>query len=112
MEQTIEGHLVVVIDDFHLIQDDPEIRETMNYFLHHLPENIHFLITSRNPLDIDLPNLVAKREASIICERKLAFTADETLKLYSDFFDLSLFISFLLLLTAFIMDDPIFYKTA
>ncbi len=86
-EEEIKEQLVIVLDDFHLIQRDPEVKEAIGYILTNLPDKLHLFITSRTPLEIDLSSLIVKREAAVISERELAFTDDETLTLYINFFD-------------------------
>ncbi|WP_339273111.1 LuxR C-terminal-related transcriptional regulator [Paenibacillus sp. FSL W8-0426] len=43
----IQPSICVVLDDYHVIWNE-EIHETLNYWLHHLPANIHVLIGSRS----------------------------------------------------------------
>ncbi len=89
-EEEVEDHLVIVLDDFHLIQRNLEVKEAIDYLLTNLPEKIHLFMTSRTPLEIDLSSLIVKREAVVISERELAFTDDETSTLYRNFFNSSL----------------------
>lgn len=86
MEQHIDEHLIVVLDDFHLIEESPEIQSAMTFLLQHLPEKIHFLIISRKTVNLGLPRLIAGRQAFHITEKDLAFEKSEMDELYRQIF--------------------------
>ncbi len=90
MEQHIDDHLIVVLDDFHLIEESPEIQGAMTFLLQHLPDQIHFLIISRKAVNIGLPRLIAGRRAFNITEKELAFEKSEMDELYRQIFKLPL----------------------
>lgn len=90
IEQCLEEHLLVALDDFHLIQEAAEIQAALHWMLRHLPENLHFLIVSRQSLPPEFSCLIAARQALAITQADLAFTPEEADDLYRKIFHLSL----------------------
>ncbi len=86
-EQKIKEHLVIVLDDFHLIQESREICEGMEFLLKNLSEQIHWVVISRTALGIDLARCIVDRRAFSVTEKELAFTPIEIRHLYEQIFD-------------------------
>ncbi|MBL8050421.1 MAG: tetratricopeptide repeat protein [Anaerolineales bacterium] len=76
------GLLVIILDDFHLVEEVQSIRNFINRFIQWMPENCHLVISSRRLADLpELPRLIAHGDASGIDFDELAFQADEIQRL-------------------------------
>ena len=51
----IREHFVLVIDDYHLVEENDEISTFISYFVQQVDENCHLILTSRKLLGI--PNM-------------------------------------------------------
>ncbi|WP_420643398.1 LuxR C-terminal-related transcriptional regulator [Candidatus Leptofilum sp.] len=69
--------LLLVLDDFHLIENDL-VQTAVALFVDHLPPNAHLLLTSREDPPLPLPRLRARGELVELRQRDLQFSADET----------------------------------
>lgn len=90
----IESHalhdMVLVLDDYHLIQDSPEISEIIHYLLGRMPPVLHLAIISRTEPALNISRLHAMREIIDIGEDDLCFQPDEIEQLYRSIFHLEL----------------------
>ena len=74
----IDDHFILVLDDFHLVNDQPEIGAFVNLFLREVDDHCHMVISSRVLIKIpDLALMVARSELSGMSAKELAFTPDE-----------------------------------
>lgn len=81
MESTSEI-CIIIIDDFHLVEDVKAIINFINRFVQLMPENCRLVISSRKIAEIpELPRLIAHGDASGIDFDDLAFQAEEIQKL-------------------------------
>lgn len=71
-----EQPLVLVIDDYHLINNS-EVHEAMTFILQHMPVQLHLLITSRTEPPLPLALLRARDALNHIASRDLQFRPDE-----------------------------------
>jgi LuxR family maltose regulon positive regulatory protein len=71
-----EGSMLLVLDDYHVIQSHPN-HEVLNYLVEHLPPNIHLVITSREDPPLALHRLQARRQMLGIRQAELSFDVDE-----------------------------------
>jgi len=69
--------LVLVLDDYHAITS-VEIHESLSFFLQHLPESLHIVLTTRNDPDLPLPILRVREELVEINGTNLRFNQQET----------------------------------
>ena len=90
IEKCIKRDLIIVLDDYHLVGDNPEIRDTLAFLIENLPPLIHLIIISRADTDIPLSRLIARREVFEIREADLVFSMDEIERLFAQLFDISL----------------------
>lgn len=78
MHTNIPQYFLLVLDDYHLVEESPAIVTIMDLLLKHLPENCHILLASRTlPRLPTLPHLLALREASMLTTDDLRLTAEE-----------------------------------
>jgi LuxR family maltose regulon positive regulatory protein len=71
------GDLVIVLDDFHLI-DDESILEALAYLIDHLPPRLHFILAGRDEPSLPLARYRARRELLDISAADLRFSTGET----------------------------------
>jgi DNA-binding SARP family transcriptional activator len=90
LDEVAEEGLIIVLDDYHTVQDRPEIRKAVAFLLKHATPDLHFILISRANIDLPLSRLQAMREVIEITEEDLAFTAHETSQLFSQLFDITL----------------------
>lgn len=74
---------VCVLDDFHEVQERPEVLESIHYLLRHMPRNAHFIIASRRPLLFPTAKMKVEGELLELTEADLRFTFDETQALFA-----------------------------
>jgi LuxR family maltose regulon positive regulatory protein len=85
---TVE-HLVVVLDDYHYI-DNPEIHNFISALLDHLPLSIHLVIATRADPPLPLARLRARDQLNEITEGDLRFTLEEAGAFFEDVMGLRL----------------------
>jgi LuxR family maltose regulon positive regulatory protein len=72
----LSGELYLVLDDYHLI-DDQGIQEGVTFLLEHLPTHAHLLITTRADPPLPLALLRARGDLVEVRAADLRFTAEE-----------------------------------
>lgn len=85
----IPNHLVLVLDDYHLIQAEA-IHKALAFLLERQPPQLHLVITTREDPPIPLARWRARGELSEIREADLRFTTAETAVLLNDGMGLNL----------------------
>ncbi|MFC1879010.1 tetratricopeptide repeat protein [Chloroflexota bacterium] len=75
---SMQEHFVIVLDDYHLVNQSETINYFINRFVQDVDHNCHLVILSRSFISLpDLPLLVARTEAGGVGFVELAFRADE-----------------------------------
>src|SRR5829696_232498 len=69
--------VVLVLDDYQFITEE-DSHESVAFFVEHLPENVHLVISSRTDPPLHLGRLRARGEMNEIRTEQLAFTEEET----------------------------------
>lgn len=81
--ENITEHFILVLDDYHLVNQGKEIDEFLSNFLQKVSENFHLVVTSRTLLTLpDLPLLVARSQVGGLSLEELVFQPDEIRKLF------------------------------
>jgi LuxR family maltose regulon positive regulatory protein len=73
----VKGEFYIILDDFHYLQNNRIICSAIDYFLRHLPKNLHFIISSRAVPNINLAYYLAKQELFKIEKEQLRFNDEE-----------------------------------
>jgi ATP/maltotriose-dependent transcriptional regulator MalT/DNA-binding SARP family transcriptional activator len=76
-EALVQTHTIIVLDDYHLVQDSPEISEAMAFFLERMPRTLHFILVSRREPPLKISRYRAMREVIDIQEEELLFPPEE-----------------------------------
>lgn len=76
--EEISGDFFIILDDYHRLRKDRKFNAMMNYFLRHLPANLHFVISSRTTPPLYLSYYLAKQELLHLDKEHLQFDVKET----------------------------------
>ena len=75
---SIQENFVIFLDDFHLLDDQPQINRFISQFGQQMDENTHLLISSRKLFNFpDLPLLIGRKQVKGIDQEDLAFQDNE-----------------------------------
>ncbi|MEO8608065.1 MAG: tetratricopeptide repeat protein [Chloroflexota bacterium] len=81
IRETVEGQIVFVMDDVHLLTGSPAAETWLRSFVSLLPVNCHLILLSRVLPDLPLTEMIARREVLAIGQDQLRFTTDEIFSL-------------------------------
>ena len=86
---TQEAYLV--LDDFHLVSDVPDVLGYLDWIIEHLPSKLHVIISTRHALNFpSLNKWRVKDEVLIITRDDLAFTGEEIARLFDQQYGITL----------------------
>lgn len=81
--ENVTEHFLLVLDDYHLVNESLQVRNFICRFLQDVDENCHLVLTSRTLLSLPiLPILAARAEVGGISFEELAFLPEEIQALY------------------------------
>ncbi|MEN6459804.1 MAG: hypothetical protein ABFC94_00340 [Syntrophomonas sp.] len=83
LEELGENEMVLVLDDFHLIQNSSTNHAIIEYLLRWLPPGKHLVVISRNPLPLKLSRYRMHGDLLEISGDQLLFTAEESSKFFT-----------------------------
>jgi ATP/maltotriose-dependent transcriptional regulator MalT len=84
-----DAELVLMLDDYHLISNSA-CHQTLEFFIDHLPANVHVVLSTRVDPPLPLPRLRAHGELTELRIADLGFTDAEALRLLRDAMGLDL----------------------
>ncbi|MBN2118497.1 MAG: tetratricopeptide repeat protein [Anaerolineales bacterium] len=80
----VENDFLLILDDYHLLDDVPVISDLLNRFLQLVDDNCHILLSSRTlPALDDVTLMVAREQVAGISHAELAFVPREVQALYA-----------------------------
>jgi LuxR family transcriptional regulator, maltose regulon positive regulatory protein len=85
LTQSRSEHLLIIIEDLHLVHDAEWVVPFFRRLLPLLPPDIHLLITCRSLPPAPLWRLRSKQMLRVVDESELAFTLDETVALFKTY---------------------------
>ncbi len=79
----ISEHFFLILDDYHLVGDNPFVGHMISRFLQLTGENVHFILSSRSLPDLpDSPLLVARNQVGGLTFEELSFVPEEIQQLF------------------------------
>jgi len=90
LEETLQDFSVFVLDDYHLVSDEPEIADFIEAFITYLPDHLRILIGSRNVYGIPTALLYVQEQLAIISEEELKFRQEEIVELCWKYYHIQL----------------------
>ncbi|MCK5343943.1 MAG: hypothetical protein KAR20_11095, partial [Candidatus Heimdallarchaeota archaeon] len=89
--EKISEHIIIILDDFHHVAENPQISSFISKFGQMADDNIHLVMTSRYLFDFpDIPLLTGRRKIKGIGYDDLAFNEGEIKALFSDIYNQTL----------------------
>ncbi|MCP4160560.1 MAG: hypothetical protein GY760_10840 [Deltaproteobacteria bacterium] len=79
--------LIIVLDDFHLVNKNDEICELVEFLLTNMSSSIHMIIITRVQPNIRISKIRAMQEVLDIKAKDIQFSIEETEELYSNLFN-------------------------
>lgn len=90
METVIESRLAIVLDDFHTIHDNREIRECVQFLIENIPAEVHVILIGRTRPELAVSRLRLLGEVFEISENDLALSSVEVGMLFRQVFGMDL----------------------
>jgi LuxR family maltose regulon positive regulatory protein len=88
---TIGEYFVLVLEDYHTIEDSDAASTLLNLLLDHTPDNCHIIISSRTPVELPaVSTLTLRQQAVTLTVSDLSFTPTEAKELVSTCYDIHL----------------------
>jgi len=76
--ENIPEHFIVVLDDYHLVDESKLVNQFVSRFIQEVDENCHLIITSRTLISLpDMPLLVARSQVGGLSIEELTFRPEE-----------------------------------
>lgn len=85
----VSKKIILVLDDYHLIKSR-DLHSGVNYFLDHLPPQIHLVLITREDPPLPLPQMRAKGQMVELRARDLHFTMEECAQFLNQMMGLNL----------------------
>ncbi|RME47991.1 MAG: hypothetical protein D6791_04485 [Chloroflexi bacterium] len=90
MVEAIGEYFVIVLDDYHVLDEDSGVHNLLDKLLRYLPEHCHILLASRTLPPLTLTRMAARQEVDGLGVDELRFTAHEIQQLMKQNYDLEL----------------------
>jgi LuxR family maltose regulon positive regulatory protein len=80
--ESIPDYFVLILEDYHYVQDSDPAKRILDLFVSRIPENCHVIISSRTPVELpSVASLKLQRYATSLSASDLSFTATEVREL-------------------------------
>ena len=90
----VTDYFIIIIEDYHFVEDNSTFREAFNSLLKNLPSNFHIVVSSRSSIELpELSRLIIQRKANYLDISRLSFTSSEVQSLFANNYDTDLTIS-------------------
>lgn len=87
----IPEYFVLVLDDFHFVEDSDSAKTFLNLFVEHAPDNCHIIVSSRTQVELPVVStLVIQQQAVGLSTSDLSFTPREVKELLDTHYDIDL----------------------
>jgi len=91
MYTDIPEFFILVLEDFHLVESDHNLKSVLDLLLERAPANCHFIITSRTPVELPAINkLRLQRNIARLENSDLGFTTSEVKQLLAEHYNVQL----------------------
>jgi LuxR family maltose regulon positive regulatory protein len=90
VDQTVGEYGFLILDDYHIVSDNPEIVEFMDYLLEYLPDQLRVVIGSRSVYGIPTAQLYIQEQLAVIGTTELAFRPEELQDLCKQYYQINL----------------------
>ncbi|MBS1251509.1 MAG: HTH-type transcriptional regulator MalT [Anaerolineales bacterium] len=90
MVDAIGEYFIIVLDDYHHIEDDSGVHPLLDTLLRYLPEHCHIILASRTLPPLTLTRMAAQQEVDGLSVNELRFTTGEIQELMEQNCDLEL----------------------
>ena len=88
--ETFKEDIYIILEDYHTIYPAEHIDKILNYLLSHIPQQVHFIISSRVRPPLSIAQLQARDEIFEISGQELRFSREETKDLFVSVYSISL----------------------
>jgi len=87
----IPEYFLLVIEDYHFVEDSDSVKRLLNLFLDRAPDNCHIIISSRTSVELPaISKLASQREVASLDTSDLSFTSIEVKELLATHYSLHL----------------------
>jgi LuxR family maltose regulon positive regulatory protein len=90
LAEEIPEYVVIVLDDYHVVDSEEGVNQVLDTLLQYLPENVHLIISGRSVPPLSMVRLATYGEAAAIGSEHLCFTTEEVRALLWQNFSLRL----------------------
>lgn len=90
MVETIGEYFVIVLDDYHQIEENSGVHRLLDTLLRYQPEHCHVILASRTLPPLTLTRMAARQEVDGLGVNELRFTTSEIQELMKQNYDLDL----------------------
>ncbi|MED4586529.1 BTAD domain-containing putative transcriptional regulator [Brevibacillus choshinensis] len=90
MMAACEERILIVLDDYHLLKDQEEIKQIMVQLFHSSPPLITFIVTGRMKPDLPLVQMKLRQQLAELSTQDMAFNLEETESLFRELFHLDI----------------------
>ena len=87
LEQELSAESVIVLDDFYLVKDIPEVLSSIEYLVDNMPPLLHLVVAVRQrPCFRNMTSWLVKNKVSVIDEKTIEFNFEEIKTLFDEIY--------------------------